>query len=221
MIWSRHRRSFGFALLLVSTIGLAATQAASIIHLAFITHAAFFSSETHQSKALDPQVFVRDSGAPAAIGPQGIQHGAGVRPAFIDQDAKSTPLVNAIGAPLEFDLGQWLAATGTVTVTPAANGKAQVSAQFTNLQPGGYYSLFENHFDRQPIGFTPLDRSGKANNFVASKSGTAKIRLTAPQKLTHANAVLLVYHSDKKFHGKERGELGVTAHHQIIARIPE
>ena len=42
--------------------------------------------------------------------------------------------------------------------------------------------------------------------------------VTAPQLLTHANAVLLVYHSDKTFHGDQRGEIGVTAHHQLIAR---
>ena len=35
----------------------------------FETHAAFFSAETKQPKALDPHVFVRDETAPAAIGP--------------------------------------------------------------------------------------------------------------------------------------------------------
>jgi hypothetical protein len=29
--------------------------------------------------------------------------------------------------------------------------------------------------------------------------------------LTHANAVLPIYHSDKMFHGGQRGEIGVTA----------
>jgi hypothetical protein len=38
--------------------------------------------------------------------------------------------------------------------------------------------------------------------------------------LTGANAVLLVYHSDGRTHGTSRGQLGVTAHHQLIAKVP-
>ena len=161
---------------------------------------------------------MQDPASPGATGPQNIQHIAGFRPALIEQDAKTTPLFNAKGESLGFDLGQWLGATGGVTITPSANGKATISAQFSKLQPGGFYSLFENHFDQQPVGFTPLDGAGKANNFVADKKGAARVTVTAPQMLTHANAVLLVYHSDKAFHGDQRGEIGVTAHHQLIAR---
>ena len=161
---------------------------------------------------------MQDPASPGATGPQNIQHIAGFRPALIEQDAKTTPLFNAKGESLGFDLGQWLGATGRVTITPSANGKATISAQFSKLQPGGFYSLFENHFDQQPVGFTPLDGAGKANNFVADKKGAAQVTVTTPQMLTHANAVLLVYHSDKTFHGDQRGEIGVTAHHQLIAR---
>ncbi len=163
---------------------------------------------------------MQDAAAPAATGPQNIQHAAGFRPALIEQDAKTTPLYNAKGEPLGFDLGHWLDAKGVVTITPSAHGTAKISARFTNLRPGGSYSLFENHFDQQPVGFTPLDGAGKANNFVAGKNGAARISLVAPQMLTHANAILLVYHSDKTFHGDQRGEIGVTAHHQLIAPIP-
>jgi hypothetical protein len=108
-----------------------------------------------------------------------------------------------------------------VAISPAANGKVEISAQFGHLLPGGHYSLFENHFDQQPVGFTPLDGAGKANDFVASADGSAKISVLAPQVLTHANAVLLVYHSDKTSHGDQRGDIGVNAHHQLIARIPQ
>jgi hypothetical protein len=221
MKWSNTGRSFGVALVLMLAAGLSVSEAANSMRLTFITHAAFFSAETHQPKPIDPQVFVRDPSAPAATGPQGIQHIAGVRPALIDQDAKTTPLINANGEALGFDLTDWLGANGIVTIRSSADGKAKVSAQFTRLRPGGYYSLFENHFDQQPIGFTPLDGAGKANNFVASKTGSARVTVTAPQPLTHANAVLLVYHSDKTFHGEQRGDPGVTAHNQLIARIPE
>ena len=213
-------RSMGLALAL-TLVGTAATDAADSQRLTFTIHAAFFSSETKQPKAVDPHVFVQDPASAAATGPQNIQHIAGVRPAFMEQDAKTAPLFNAKGESLGFDFGQWLEANGRVTITPSANGKAKISAQFRKLRPGGSYSLFENHFDQQPVGFTPLDGAGKANNFVADKKGASRVTLTAPQMLTHANAVLLVYHSDKTFHGDQRGEIGVTAHHQLIARIPE
>jgi hypothetical protein len=32
--------------------------------------------------------------------------------------------------------------------------------------------------------------------------------------------VLVVYHSDGKTHGDSRGEIGVGAQHQLIARLP-
>ena len=211
---------FGLAAALLLA-GIAVSEAASSMRLAFMIHAAFFSAETHQPKPIDPQVFVRDTAAPAAIGPQGIHHVAGARPAFIGQDAKTTPLVNANGKRLGFDLVQWLGAKGTVTITKLSDGKAKVAAAFTHLRPHGYYSLFENHFDEKPIRFTPLDGAGKTDNFIASKNGTARVTVIAPQMLTHANAILLVYHSDKTFHGVQRGEPGVTAHHQLIARVPE
>ena len=201
--------------------GVAASEAAKTPALAFTTHAAFFSSETHQPKAIDPQVFVSNSSASAATGPQGIEHIAGFRPAFIDQDAGNTAVFNAKGEPLGFDLVAWLSAKGTVAMTPTKGGKTRITVLLSNLRPGGAYSLFENHFDQQPVGFTPLDGIGKANNFVASKKGTARISLIAPQMLTHANAVLLVYHSDKMFHGDQRGEIGINAHHQLIARVQE
>lgn len=198
--------------ILASSPGLAADGA----HYTMQTHAAFFSAETNQAKALDPQVFIASTSARAGVGPQNIQHVAGVRPAFIKEDAGASPLVNAHGEALGFNLADWLAAKGDVTITPASGGKVTVSMQFTHLVPGGHYSLFENHFDQQPIGFTPLDGAGNANDFVAGADGSTKVEITAPKALTKDNAVLLVYHSDKTSHGKQRGDIGINAHHQII-----
>jgi hypothetical protein len=106
-----------------------------------------------------------------------------------------------------------------VHITPSGNGN-RLDCQFTQLRPNGVYSLFENHFDQKPIGFTPSDGTGNSNSFTADASGGGAISLLSPRPLTHDNAVLLVYHSDNKSHGEERGEIGVTAHHQIIVRIP-
>jgi hypothetical protein len=192
-------------------------RAASPLRMDFVTHAAFFSGEMKLPKTLDPHVFVRDSAATEGVGPQGIKHVGGVRPPFIDQDAPTSALFTAENKPLGFDLKTWLSAKGVVTISEQA-GKIQLEASFTGLKPGGTYSLFENHFDQKPVGFTPTDGTGQANSFVAQPDGSAKVSLVLPHVPTHANAVLLVYHSDNKAHGLERGRIGVDAHHQLIAR---
>ncbi len=191
--------------------------AASPLKLEFVTHASFFSAETKQPKVLDPQVFVEDSAAPEATGPQGIKHVAGVRPPFIDQDPKTSKLFNAEHKPLGFDLQSWLAATGTVSITEK-DGKVTLEATFKNLQPNASYSLFENHFDTKPISFTPMDGAGRTNSFTAKADGTASVTVTLPSMPTHDNAVLVIYNSGGQPHGMERGRIGVDAHHQIIAR---
>lgn len=185
--------------------------------LSFDTHAAFFSAETRQKQPLDPQVFVAAPGAPAAVGPQGVKHAEGLRNALIS-DEPSLPVLNAMGTPLGMPLGAWLAAKGQVILTPQANGTEKVTVIISGLKPKAKFSLFENHFDQKPIGFTPLDGNGMDNNFVADANGKAVVTTISPSMITHDNAVLVVYHSDSKTHGKVRGEIGVNAHHQLIAR---
>jgi hypothetical protein len=46
------------------------------------------------------------------------------------------------------------------------------------------------------------------------------VTVKVPQAMSNANAVLLVYHSDQQAHGESRGQIGVDAHHELIARIP-
>lgn len=211
-------------------IALAASSAAPLpgrraraqgkkLALPFVLHAVFFSEETHQPKPLDPQVFIADPSVPAGTGPQNIRHAAGFRPAFIS-DPGTLAAHNADGKPLGFTLAEWFAARGETRIAPEQGGRTRVTCDFTALRPSGVYSLFENHFDQNPVGFTPLDGTGKTNTFTAGADGTAKVSVIAPTALTHANAVLLVYHSDGQAHGTERGRIGLTAHHQLIARIP-
>jgi hypothetical protein len=202
------------AAMLLSTGGAFASEA---LKLNFVTHAAFFSQETKQPQAIDPQVFVHDPAAAEAVGPQGIKHVAGLRPARIDQDPKTTPVFTALDKPLGFDLGAWLGASGSVVVADDG-GKVTLTANFAGLRPNGEYSLFENHFDQKPVGFTPMDGTGQTNSFVAGPDGSAKVAMTLAHVPTHANAVLLVFHSDGQTHGAERGQIGVEAHHQLIAR---
>ena len=191
---------------------------AAPLRLKFELHAAFFSAETHQMPPIDPQVFVADPKAKAGIGPQGIHHAAGFRPALLE-GPRDIGAYNALGAPLGFTIGQWFAATGALAIAPAGAG-ASIACRFANLRPNGVYSLFENHFDQKPVGFTPLDGTGEHNSFIAEADGRASVTVRAPAKPIHANAVLLVYHSDSHDHGLERGQIGVNAHHQLIARLP-
>lgn len=205
---------------LVVTVGLTALGAHAADEtqvLQFETHAAFFSKETGQNTPLDPQVFVEQEGAPAATGPQGIKRSAGLRNALV-ADAPTLPLMNAIGQPMNLTAGAWFGAHGQAILTSQPDGREKVTVVLHGLKPNGHYSLFENHFNEKPIGFTPLDGRGQDNNLAADAEGNAVLTTIAPAPLTHDNAVLVVYHSDGKSHGKLRGDIGVTAHHQLIAR---
>ncbi|WP_293035163.1 hypothetical protein, partial [Paraburkholderia sp.] len=120
--------------------------------LPFVTHAAFFSAETHQQAPLDPQVFVADPSGSEGPGPQGIRHVAGVRNARV-ADSGSLPTVNALNKPLDMTLGAWLGAGGDLVLTRQASGHEKVTVVLSHLKPNGHYSLFENHFDQKPVGF--------------------------------------------------------------------
>lgn len=185
----------------------------------FLTHAAFFSVEAKQANLVDPQVFVSDLNAAAAVGPQGIAHAAGYRPAF-GVDDPAVRLSNANGKPLGFSLERWFTARGTVVLAAAGTGDTTATLAFTQLVPGGRYSMFENHFTLAGVTFTPLDGTAKTNSFTAAPNGSAHLTLTIPGRVTHAEGILLVYHSDGIDHGQQRGQIGVDAHHQLIVRVP-
>lgn len=202
-----------FSITAVTTVALAQTNQT------FETHAAFFSRETNQAQPIDPQVFVPESTAAAAVGPQNIAHAAGLRNA-LPSDAGTLEAHNAQGKDLGFTLAAWFGATGTAEMTPAANGHQRVVLHFAHLVPSGVYSMFENHFAPSGVTFTPLDGSGRGNSFTADAQGAATATIDAPAPFTHANALLLVYHSDGQTHGTERGTLGVNVHHQLIVRFP-
>ena len=59
---------------------------------------------------------------------------------------------------------------------------------------------------------------GIANSFETDAKGNAHVTVTASEPLTHANAVLVIYNRDGMTHGTSRGEIGVNAEHQLIAR---
>jgi hypothetical protein len=195
---------------------LAATFA---VTLTFVSHAVFFSSETKQVPRLDPQVFVKDAAAPASTGPQSIDHDAGLRPALFS-DAGDSLLFSAHAAPLGLTLKQWLSAQGTAEIVQLNANAQNVTVHFESLSPHGVYSLFEVRYDQQAAVFTPLDGVGTSNSFIADSGGGGSVTLLVTPPLTHANAILLVFHSDGQPHGMSPGGVGVNAHSQLILRLP-
>ncbi|GAC1420544.1 MAG: hypothetical protein NVSMB5_13030 [Candidatus Velthaea sp.] len=204
-----------------SAVSAQTTPAAAVLNAktyAFVPHAVFFSLESKQANLLDPHVFVAAGEVSAAVGPQGIPHAAGYRPAFAVDDP-STTLSNARGEGIRITLAQWFGANGKVTLTPGS-GTTTAAFKFNGLIPRARYSLFENHFAAEGVTFTPLDGSAQTNSFTASPDGSASFTITIPGAVTHAEAILLVWHSDGLDHGMQRGAIGVNAHHQLIMRVP-
>lgn len=184
---------------------------------AFVEHGAFFSLESHQPQLIDPQVFVARADAPAGTGPQDIVHVAGYRPALFTDNAAS-PAFTADGRPLGVSLGAWLGARGTLVIDMSLPASPRIRATFNGLIPRGVYSLFENHFSESGVTSTPLDGFGTNNTFTADPQGRGDITVSLRGPLTHAQAVLLVYHSDGAAHGMQRGQPGIDVHHQLIYR---
>lgn len=192
--------------------------------LTFVTHAAFFSTETRRSPVIDPQVFVKDDAVSEGTGPQNIAHLAGFRPARAD-DVPEAVLYNANGDSLGFTLGKWLGVSGaapggTVEIVPTPAAGARLTMSFKRLIAFGLYSVFRVTFSPDGTTFLPIDGDGTTNTFTTSIDGSASTTVTTPSPLTHANAIVLVLHSDGQEHGISRGVIGLTAHHQLIAKIP-
>jgi len=209
-------------LILAAAVGLAtagARSAQSPPRHGFASHAAVFSLETKQNVLVDPQVFVPDAAAGGAVGLQGIVHANGIRPALLTDDP-ATKLENAQGKPLGPTLGEWLDARGSYAGRRLADGREIVEATFTGLVPRGIYSLFENAATAQGVVSAPLDGTGRGNSFRADRAGRARAETIAPRALTAADAVLAVWHSDGRAHGRLPGEPGITAHDQLISRAP-
>jgi len=198
-------------------IGLLAV--ATAVTLTFVSHAAFFSTQANEVAALDPQVFVKDATSPAGVGPQDIQHDAGLRPALIS-DPPDSDLFNAQSAPLGLTLNQWFSASGTVDIVPLNANAQNVIVHFQGLSPHGVYSLFENRPDQLGSVYAPLDGVGTSNSFVADAGGSASMTFLVTPPLTHGSAIVLVFHSDGSPHGMSPGGVGLDAHDQLILRLP-
>jgi hypothetical protein len=180
----------------------------------------FFFRESKLATVIDPQVFQASEDAPAATGPQGIAHAAGLAPAAKDGPAE-TPLRGADGTALKITLGSWKKAAGTLSFSCVDN-QERATSRLTGLLSEASYSVFVVHLDVQGAGrFTPWgDAEGTTNNFTADSSGTASVTTSVPGCLSNRAAAVVIWHSDGVSHGAKPGSLGVTWHNSLITPLP-
>ena len=139
--------------------------------------------------------------------------------------APSAPLFNDAGVNLNLTWGEWSAASATSSVRTSgkSNARTDVRQTFSNLVPGGTYSVFWGTLN--PDSENPLcprvertlalpsvdrDQSPDASSFVAGPDGTASFRGRLDGNLLSANQVFfsIVYHFDGQTYGAlpNRGE---------------
>ncbi len=191
--------------------------AAVVVALGALT----FQPVTPQNTAASAHVFIRDASAPAQTDPgSGAVHDAGVRP-FGENDPPSAQLMNANGVPLKVSLAEWRAATGTAELAPTSGGGTRVRAAFRGLIPMGRYSLFIRQLaGRAGVVLTPGDVTGSADTFFADPDGAGRIEIESPNVIPSGAQLVLIFHSDGTDHQSSPGNLGVTAHEQLITRVP-
>ncbi|HEX3550412.1 MAG TPA: hypothetical protein VHT53_08555 [Candidatus Elarobacter sp.] len=180
-----------------------------------------FQPVTAENTAQPAHVFVRDSAAPPQLDPAaGAVHDAGVRP-FGENDPPSAQLTNAHGDSIRASVAEWRAATGMAELAPASGGGTAVRARFRGLVPMGRYSLFVRQLaGRAGIVLTPVDIVGASNTFFADRDGVGGITVESPNAIPSGAQLVLIYHSDGAGHQSSPGNLGVTAHEQLITRVP-
>ena len=190
--------------------------------LALTLGAVLFQPVTAQTTAQPAQVFVRDSSAPAqADGSAGGMHDAGLRPPS-DTDPPSAQLTNAHGDALKVSIADWRSASGEADFQPVMQGGGvRVRASFKGLIAMGRYSLFVRQLaGRVGVVLTPVDIVGAANSFLADRDGNGLIAVDSPNLIPSGAQLVLVYHSDGADHQSSPGNLGITAHEQLITRVP-
>ena len=181
-----------------------------------------FQPVSVQTTAQPAQVFVRDSAAPAQTDPgAGGMHDAGLRPPG-DNDPPSAQLTNAHGDALKVSIADWRSASGQADFQPLMQGAGvRVRASFKGLIANGRYSLFVRQLaGRVGVVLTPVDIVGASNSFLADRDGNGIIAVDSPNPIPSGAQLVLVYHSDGAEHQSSPGNLGITAHEQLITRVP-
>ena len=134
------------------------------------------------------------------------------------------------GAALDLSLGDWLAATGEVSVS-CTDGVAVVNANFQNLVPNGVYTLWYSTISLPPTSpITALDlplgpTDGSQSTLTVDENGNSLytleyepcIRLSTDQLGT---MLILAYHSDGRTYGLSPGLFSYNSHIQLYTFLP-
>lgn len=169
----------------------------------FMTHVRFEALRSVRRKAVDPQVFMREK--------------EGYRPARRGDDP-SLPLYTAHGEALSLNLGHWFGASGTAQFLNGPGGPVrEVRFSFDGLVPFGVYSIFVSRSTPDTIEIVPFAKT--TESLKASIDGSVVLTASAEIPLLDGDLIWLVYHSDGVAHGNRLGELGVTAHEQLVLPI--
>ncbi len=132
------------------------------------------------------------------------------------------------GEPLEFTLGEWLAAEGSGMYS-VNGGVAELKLSFRNLVPDGVYTVWCSRLTFPP-NVNVVDRpcgaeDGSENSFTADDKGNAdfilEMKPLEPSTKETVSVIALAYHSDGKTYGADQGDFGLTSHVHIFAIIPQ
>ena len=135
------------------------------------------------------------------------------------------------GEALGVTLGEWLAATGTVTYT-CEEGKSTVNASFENLVPNGIYT-FWNFVEPDPITdpYTGLvwplgARDGTQSVFKVNAQGDAEYEAVIESCLQLSglqtnSGLAIAFHSDRKTYGFQPGAFGVVTFTHLAGIFPK
>ncbi|MEN8375882.1 MAG: hypothetical protein ABFS34_10580 [Gemmatimonadota bacterium] len=137
----------------------------------------------------------------------------------------------AMGEPLGFTVGDWLAHSGSGTYE-CVGGVGHVDMSFTGLVPNGVYTIWHAFMASPPTDpfVQPLElplgaRDGSESVFTADEDGTATVVRDVEPCLEmsdlHTAAVLAInYHSDGLTYGPMPGEFGNRAHIPLFLMLP-
>jgi pimeloyl-ACP methyl ester carboxylesterase len=132
---------------------------------------------------------VQDIVAPETVGPLGIKHVAGMRPALIERDAKTLPLYTANGKALGMHLGTWLGAT-LANHDHRCWRRRALRCGFFRVEASGTLQPIRAPF-RPEAGYFHTDGwRGKQQHFVTQADGTAKLSIKLARSLPSTNAIV-------------------------------
>ena len=179
-----------------------------------------FQPVTAATTAQPAHVFVRDASAPQQLDPRRAPSTTPASGRSGDNDPPSAQLTNAHGDLLRPRSPSGAPPTGTAELDPRPGGGTSVRAQFRGLIPMGRYSLFVRQLaGRAGVVLDAARHHGRGRHVLRRpRRERPRSWSTSPNPIPSGAQLVLIYHSDGTDHQSSPGNLGVTAHEQLITR---